>query len=168
MQKTLDQMTADPRTLHLACSLALAERPPSELVIWVIDQFEEMFTLCRDEQERKQFLDNLLYAASVPDGRSMVVLTMRADFYSRCAAYPALSALIASQQFLVSPMDLDGLRQAIEEPAWRVGLEFEEGLVATILDDVANEPAALPLLEHALLELWERRRGRMITLEACL
>jgi hypothetical protein len=89
MQKTLDQMTTDPRTLHLACSLALAERPPSELVIWVIDQFEEVFTLCRDEQERKQFLDNLLYAASVPDGRSMVVLTMRADFYSRCAAYPA-------------------------------------------------------------------------------
>ena len=166
MQKTLDQMTADPRTLHLACSLALAERPPSELVIWVIDQFEEVFTLCRDEQERKQFLDNLLYAASIPDGRSMVVLTMRADFYSRCAAYPALSALIASQQFLVSPMDLDGLRQAIEEPAWRVGLEFEEGLVATVLDDVANEPGALPLLEHALLELWERRRGRMMTLEA--
>ena len=166
MQKTLDQMTADPRTLHLACSLALAERPPSELVMWVIDQFEEVFTLCRDEQERKQFLDNLLYAASIPDGRSMVVLTMRADFYSRCAAYPALSALIASQQFLISPMDLDGLRQAIEEPAWRVGLEFEEGLVATILDDVANEPGALPLLEHALLELWELRRGRMMTLEA--
>jgi hypothetical protein len=63
-------------------------------------------------------------------------------------------------------MDLDGLRQAIEEPAWRVELEFEEGLVATILDDVANEPGALPLLEHALLELWERRRGRMMTLEA--
>ena len=167
MQKTLDQMTADQRTLHLACSLALAERPPSELVIWVIDQFEEVFTLCRDEQERKQFLDNLLYAASIPDGRSMVVLTMRADFCSRCAAYPALSTLVASQQFLVSPMDLDGLRQAIEEPAWRVGLEFEEGLVATILDDVANEPGALPLLEHALLELWELRRGRMITLEAC-
>jgi TIR domain len=69
MQKTLDQMTADPRTLHLACSLALAERPPSELVIWVIDQFEEVFTLCRDEQERKQFLDNLLYAASLHSQR---------------------------------------------------------------------------------------------------
>jgi hypothetical protein len=73
--------------------------------MWVIDQFEEVFTLCLDEQERKQFLDNLLYAASVPDGRSKVVLAMRADFYSRCAAYPTLSALIAPQQFLVSPMD---------------------------------------------------------------
>jgi energy-coupling factor transporter ATP-binding protein EcfA2 len=105
MHKTLDQMACDPRTLHLACSLALAERPQSELVMWVIDQFEEVFTLCLDEQERKQFLDNLLYAASVPDGRSKVVLAMRADFYSRCAAYPTLSALIAPQQFLVSPMD---------------------------------------------------------------
>jgi tetratricopeptide (TPR) repeat protein len=166
MHKTLDQMTVDPRTLHLSCSLALAEYPPSKLVVWVIDQFEEVFTLCRDEQERKQFLDNLLYAASIPDGRSAVLLTMRSDFYSRCAAYAELSTRIAAQQFLVSPMDLDGLRQAIEEPAWRVGLEFEQGLVATVLDDVANEPGALPLLEHALLELWERRRGLMMTLEA--
>jgi energy-coupling factor transporter ATP-binding protein EcfA2 len=140
LHKTLDQMSADSRTLHLACLLALAERPPGEIIVWVIDQLEEVFTLCLDEPERKQFLDNLLYAASIPDGRSVVVLTMRADFYPRCAAYPDLSARIAAQQFLVSPMELDGLRQAIEEPAWRVGLEFEEGLVATILDDVANEP----------------------------
>jgi len=54
--------------------------------MWVIDQFEEVFTLCRDEQERKQFLDNLLYAASIPDGRSMVVLTMREDFYSKAVS----------------------------------------------------------------------------------
>ena len=58
------------------------------------------------------------------------------------------------------------LRQAIEEPARLVGLEFEAGLVDTILEDVERQPGALPLLEHALLELWERRRGRMLTLEA--
>lgn len=166
MQKTLDQMMDDARSLHLAVSLAMAERPAGERVVWVIDQFEEVFTLCRDGREREQFFSNLLYAASIPDGRNVVLITMRADFYQKCAAYADLSARIAAHQSLVSPMEQDGLRQAIEEPAWRVGLEFEQGLVSTILEDLANQPGALPLLEHALLELWERRRGRMLTLEA--
>ena len=144
----------------------MAERPATERVVWVIDQFEEVFTLCRDGREREQFFSNLLYAASIPDGRNMVLITMRADFYQKCAAHSELSARIAAQQSLVSPMEQDGLRQAIEEPAWRVGLELEQGLVETILEDLANQPGALPLLEHALLELWERRRGRMLTLEA--
>jgi WD40 repeat protein/energy-coupling factor transporter ATP-binding protein EcfA2 len=166
MSKTLDQMNTDERTLHLAVSLALAEKPATERVVWVIDQFEEVFTLCQDSREREQFIANLLYAASIPAGRSVVALSLRADFYPKCAAYPELSARIAAQQFLVSPMSADGLRQAIEEPAWHTGLEFEQGLVETILDDVENQPGALPLLEHALLELWERRRGLMLTLEA--
>ncbi len=164
--KTLDELSADERTLHLTTSVALADRPPSEQVVWVVDQFEEVFTLCHDETERAQFISNLLYAALIPGGRSMVLLTMRADFYQKCAAYPELSTQISAQQSLVSPMSTDGLRQAIQEPAWRVALEFEPGLIETILDDVESQPGALPLLEHALLELWERRRGRMLTLEA--
>ncbi|MDT4953221.1 MAG: hypothetical protein QOJ02_1359 [Acidobacteriota bacterium] len=166
MTKTLDQLAADERTLHLAASLGLAERPSTERVVWVIDQFEEIFTLCADERERAQFLANLLYAAFIPNGRCAVILTLRADFYHKCAAYPELSARLAEHQFLVSLMGQSNLRQAIEEPAWHVGLEFEQGLVETILDDVENQPGALPLLEHALLELWERRRGTMMTLEA--
>jgi WD40 repeat protein len=166
MNKTLDQLAADERTLHLAASLGLAERPSTERVVWVIDQFEEIFTLCADERERAQFLANLLYAAFIPNGRCAVILTLRADFYHKCAAYPELSARLAEHQFLVSLMGQSNLRQAIEEPAWHVGLEFEQGLVETILDDVENQPGALPLLEHALLELWERRRGTMMTLEA--
>jgi hypothetical protein len=62
-------------------------------------------------------------------------------------------------------MDADMLRQAIEEPVRRVGLSFEPGLVDKILNDVANQPGALPLLEHALLELWKRRQGRTLTLD---
>jgi WD40 repeat protein len=166
MNRTLDQMNEDERTLHLAVSLGLAEQPASARVVWVIDQFEEIFTLCNDERERAQFLSNLLYASFIPDGRCVVLLTLRADFYHKCAAYPELSSCIAAQQFLVSLMSADNLRQAIEEPAWHTRLEFEQGLVETILDDVENQPGAMPLLEHALLELWERRRGRMMTLEA--
>ncbi|MBI4285092.1 MAG: hypothetical protein HY670_04215, partial [Chloroflexi bacterium] len=162
-------LRADERALHLAMRLALTSssftKEEETRVVLVIDQFEEIFTLCHDEQERRQFLANVLYGTSIPDGRSLVILTLRAGFYPRCAAYPDLAARIAAQQCLVSPMDVDGLLQVIEEPAQRVGLEFEEGLVGTILEDVANQPGTLPLLEHALLELWERRRGRILTLE---
>jgi hypothetical protein len=164
MQTTLDQMAKDERTLHLAVAFALADKPAGRIV-WVIDQFEEVFTLCSDEKERASFLGNLIYAASIPDGQSTVLLTMRADFLPKCADWPELATLVASQQFLVSPMDADMLRQAIEEPARRVTLGFDPGLVDTILGDVASEPGALPLLEHALLELWKRRRDHTLTLD---
>ena len=164
MQDTLDRMSADPRTLHLAATLAMAHRPPAAHVVWAVDQFEEVFTLCRNESHRAQFIANLLHA-SAPEGRSVIVITLRADFYQRCAAYTDLAARVAANQFLVSPMDAEGLRQAIEEPARLAGLEFEEGLVETIVEDVAGQPGALPLLEHSLLELWKRRRARMLTLE---
>jgi energy-coupling factor transporter ATP-binding protein EcfA2 len=163
MQQTLERLAVDERTAHLAVSLALAEQPNNKRIVWVVDQAEEIFTLCRDERERKAFLGNLLYAASVPGGQSSVVLTLRADFYSKAAAYPELAQHLAEQQYLVGPLDDGAMRRVIEEPARRVGLEFEPGLVGTILDEVAQQPGALPLLEHALLELWERRRGRMLT-----
>lgn len=162
MQSTLDRMGEDPRSLHLAASLAQAGHP-GRRVVWVVDQLEEVFAQKADERERAAFFGNLLYAATIPDGPGVVVLTMRADFYWRCASYPELAESISSHQFLVGPMD--SLRQAIEGPAHLVGLEFEAGLVDTILEDVERQPGALPLLEHALLELWDERRGLMLTLE---
>ena len=147
-------------------ALALAAAAPPARVVVVVDQLEEAFTLARDEMERERFLANLVYAASVPDGQAIVVTTMRADFYPRLAAYPEMAQLTAAHQALVAPLDEEGLRQAIEEPARRVGLVLEEGLVDTILEDVEHQSGALPLLEHALLELWRRRRGTMLTLEA--
>ncbi|HEY2593355.1 MAG TPA: ATP-binding protein, partial [Chloroflexota bacterium] len=165
LQPTLDSLATDARTLHLAVSLALARQPRTARVVLVVDQFEELFTQCWDPQEQAQFVANLLYAATVPDGRTVVVLTMRADFYAHCTAYPELAASIAAHQHLLSPLDEEGLRQAIEGPARRTGLVFEPGLVDTILDDVIGEPGALPLLEYALTELWSHRRGTLLTLE---
>ena len=166
MQRTIDGLRADERSLDLAVSLALADQPTDERIVLIVDQFEEVFTLCADETERTAFLANLCYATTIPGGRVMLLLAMRADFYHRCASYPQLAALMAAQQFLVSPLDHDGLRQVIERPAWRVNLELQEGLVETILADVADRPGGLPLLEYVLLEVWQRRRGRMLTLEA--
>ena len=165
MTQTVDSLYRDPRTLHLATALALSQKPSATQLFLLIDQFEEIFTLCSSESERKQFLENLAYAGSQPGGKLTVVLTMRADFYPKCATYPDFSTRLASHQFLVSPMNEDGLRQAIEAPAHLMDHQFEEGLVDTILRDISTQPGSLPLLEHALMELWERRRGSLLTLE---
>jgi hypothetical protein len=103
----------------------------------VVDQFEELFAQCWDEVDGAQFVANLLYAATVREGRTLIVLMMRADFYARCTEYPELAA----HQHLLGPMDEYGLRQAVEGPAQRAGLTFESGLVDKILDDVAGERA---------------------------
>ena len=132
----------------------------------VVDQFEEVFSLVASARERRAFVDGLVYAATIPGGRTTVVVAMRSDFYPRCADHPALRALVAEHQLLVGPLSPDGLRDAIEEPARLAGLELEPGLARRILADVSDEPGALPLLEHLLLELWRRRRGRLLTLEA--
>jgi CHASE2 domain-containing sensor protein len=150
-----DDLARDPRTLRLITAAT------DHRVVWVVDQFEEVFSLCKDEDERAAFIANLLYAAP-----NAVVITMRADFYIRCAAHPELAQQMAAHQALIGPMSEESLRQAVDEPARRVGLRFEAGLIDTVLEDVAAQPGALPLLEHALLELWERRRGGLLTLEA--
>ncbi len=162
---TLDGLHADPRSLHLALAQMVGPDSPDDRVLIVVDQLEEVFTLCRDEGERKALFSNLIHAASAPGGAGVVVVTMRSDFYSRCVPYPELAQLVSGRQLLVGPMARDGLRQAIEEPARRVGLELEQGLIDTILDDAGSDSGSLPLLEYALLELWERRRGTMLTLE---
>jgi WD40 repeat protein len=165
MQATLAGLAADRRTLHLAVSLALGADSPGGRVLIVVDQLEEVFTLCNEEREREQFFANLLHAAFASGGQTVVVLTMRADFYPRCVHHPELAQRTAHSLALVGPMDDDELRQAIEEPARRFGVLLEAGLVKTILDDVGPDAGALPLLEHALLEIWRRRDGNQITVD---
>jgi len=162
----MDNLAADERGLHLAVRLALSKGLAKSRLVLVVDQFEEVFTLCCNDLERRPFLDNLLYASAIAGGHTVVILTMRADFYAHCLAYPDLAARLENGQVAVTPMSEEELRRAIKEPVRLVGLEFEMGLVDTILDDVGSEPGALPLLQHALLELWERRRGRWLTGEA--
>jgi DNA-binding SARP family transcriptional activator/WD40 repeat protein len=131
-------------------------------VVLVVDQFEEVFTACRDEDERAAFIDALVRTAHRRDGEGLVVLAIRADFYGRCATYPALSKLLGGNDVLVGPMQRDELRRAIELPAQHVGLHVEPELVDALLADVENEPGGLPLLSTALLELWQRRDGQQL------
>ena len=131
-----------------------------------VDQFEEIFTACRDAQEREAFVDDLVREAHDPDGHTVVVLALRADFYARCAEFPELARLVGANHVLVGPMARDELRRAITRPAERVGLRVEPELEDALVEDVAGQPGALPLLSTALLELWRQRRGRELQLAA--
>jgi formylglycine-generating enzyme required for sulfatase activity len=162
VQATLmDDMRTESRSIDLFASRLLA-RSGAPLLLIVIDQFEELFTLCKDPGEQKMYIDNLLSAAS-PDGAVAVILTLRADFYARCAEFANLRSVLQQYQKFIGPMLLDELRSAIENPALQNGWDFEQGLVDAILHDIEGEPGALPLLSHALQETWKRRSGRTMT-----
>lgn len=161
-----EKLQLDGRTLHLAVKHTWSDAPLEQHLLLIVDQFEELFTLCHNQTERRAFIENLLYASAVAGGRVIVVVTMRADFYHRCVVYRDLARRISNRQILVGQMDEPELRRAIEQPAHRVGLKFEPGLVDVILADVARQPGALPLLQHALLELWEQRQEHLLILSA--
>jgi Novel STAND NTPase 1 len=127
----------------------LAELAPArDAGLLVIDQFEEAFTLCRDEEERREFIERLLDAA---ERGTPVLVALRADFYGHCATYPRLAAAFKHRQELVGPMSEEELRRAIEGPAQHAGLVLEPGLVEAVLRDVVGEPgaAASPLAQPA-------------------
>jgi WD40 repeat protein len=157
-------LEAQPANLDLAIRQALIGRPPSVQTLLVVDQFEEVFTLCRNERERTAFIDALLGAINSPRSRAKIVLGVRADFYAWCGERPALVAALQDAQVLISPMTEGELRAAITEPAARAGTTVEAALVETALGDTRNEPGVLPLLSHALLTTWQRRVGRRLTL----
>src|SRR4051794_17883806 len=131
-----------------------------------VDQFEEIFTACRDQRERDAFVAAIVDRAQDPDARSAVVLAVRADFYARCAAYPELARLMAANHVLVGPMSREELRRAITRPAERAGLRVEPELEDAIVTHVEGQPGALPLLSTALLELWQQRGGSRLELAA--
>ncbi|MEU0881461.1 hypothetical protein ABZ345_22855 [Lentzea sp. NPDC005914] len=135
---------------------------PHPLALWgavtadlvVIDQFEEVFTLCRDEDERVAFIEAITHAAE-----RKVVVGVRSDFYGHCGRYPALVDALHDAQILVGAMSPQELRRAITEPALRAGYTVEGALVSVL----EAEHAPLPLVSHALLETWRRRRGTRLT-----
>ncbi|MDX1687201.1 MAG: protein kinase [Candidatus Promineifilaceae bacterium] len=158
------QLLRDASGLLRAAKLILP-RDDSELVL-VIDQFEELFSLVEDETERAFFLDLLATAVTAPRSRVRVVLTLRADYYDRPLHYPEFGRLVRRHMETVLPLRAEELEQAIVRPPEAVGVTYERGLVATMIDDVLYQPGALPLLQYALTELFEERDERTLTHEA--
>ncbi|MFG2128994.1 helix-turn-helix domain-containing protein [Streptomyces sp. NPDC048751] len=129
----------------------------------IVDQFEEVFTLCHDATERARFID-LLLAAREPESRLRVLVAVRGDFYGRCAEHRGLADALRDANLLAGAMSPAELRDAVVKPATAAGLTVERALTTRLVEEVADAPGGLPLLSHALLETWRRRRGKTLTM----
>jgi WD40 repeat protein/serine/threonine protein kinase len=163
-ESLLNQLMQDERGLIRALKRVLPE-DETELLLF-IDQFEELFTLVDEEHKRTHFMDSLIAAISEPRSRLRVIITLRADFYDKPLNYNRFGELMRQRTEIILPLNTEELERAISAPAKRANLVLEDGLVTTIVADVNQQPGALPLLQYALTELFERRNGIMLTLEA--
>jgi Novel STAND NTPase 1/WD domain, G-beta repeat len=148
--------------------------PPQRRLLLVVDQFEELFTQCAEEGQRRAFISALHAAATAGHGpdqapAALVVLGVRADFEARCADYPQLAGAV-QDRYLVTAMTGRQLRMAIAEPAKKAGSKVDDDLVDVLLTEVRNgQPGVvgagvLPLLSHALDQAWRSRTGEILTL----
>lgn len=162
-ESLLTQLREDERGLLRAIRRILPPDPATELVM-VIDQFEEIFTLCDDETTRAHLLDSLVTAILDPRSRLRVIITLRADFTDRPLQYVDFGELVRQRTEFVLPLTPDELEEVILKPAERTGLTVEPGLAETIMTDLNDQPGTLPLLQYTLTELFEQRVGRVLTL----
>jgi hypothetical protein len=174
-----DELLAEPSRLGEIVRRAVRDRnardTPDARLVLVVDQFEEVFTACADEGERRAFVEAICAAGRVPDRTTtpplLTVLGVRADFYGHCLDYPELAAAVAAGQVPVRPMTGTDLHAVIERPAEAAGLTLERGLADRLvadlrsgLTDTDDSGGTLPLLSYALLATWQRREGATLTL----
>ena len=132
--------------------------PESEIrpLILVVDQFEEIYSLCKDVYTRDIFVKNLLYSAQDISKNVSVILTMRNDFMKETHQHPNLGCLFSEQGYLVPPMNKTDLREIIVEPAKNNGYDFDEGVISLLIEQSIGQPGTLPLLQFALEEIWKK------------
>ena len=152
LPQQIEAFKKDPE--HLLKTL---KRFSPEPAVIIVDQFEEVFTLCTEDEARDAFINNLLAVVQAQGPRHIVVLTLRADFETYLAQNQKLMSLFEEGQVRVTPLTPSDLHAAIEKPAKRIGLKFEEGVVDALVKDILGEPEGLPLLQFTLLQLWKTR-----------
>lgn len=161
--------------LALETALATANKGNGPLLL-VIDQFEEVFTHVSNEETRQSFARKLWELATHRDSEppTSLVMSLRVDFIGRCGELILTDSGLSldrlayddAHRVFLSRLAVEQLRAVITEPAARVGLALEEGLASRILNELGTEPGALPILEHTLDILWQRRQGRFLTQQA--
>jgi DNA-binding SARP family transcriptional activator len=159
----LNRLESGPRGL---LDVAEAIAPDGTELLLIVDQFEEAFTLTETEDDRAQFLESLRVASADPASRVRVIVTLRADFYDGPLRYPRMGDLLGSTTEVLSPLTPEELERAIVRPAEHSGLHVDRALVPQIAADVVEQPGALPLVQYALTELYDRRHDGRLTLEA--
>ena len=158
VQETTYKLRENPH--HL---VKLVNQHQGKSTVLIIDQFEELFALCLDEEARQIFIDNLLNFIEEGDIRHTLILTMRNDYESQLMRVSTFQRHYELAQVRVRPMNAAQLHEVIERPANQVGLNFEDGLIAELIRDFLGEPNALPLLQFTLLKLWENRDRNRVT-----
>ncbi|MCT9089657.1 AAA family ATPase [Streptomyces sp. ASQP_92] len=159
----LEEPALAPEAPALALRTWLAGQPDEHRALLVVDQFEEVFTVCTDGSERAAFLDALVHASQNAEQgalgpRTGIVLVVRADFYAHCLSHHALvDALRGGAQVPVGQPSRAELRDIIVEPAAWSGIRVEPDLLEAVLAEAAGQPGALPLVAHAMREAWHRR-----------
>jgi DNA-binding SARP family transcriptional activator/WD40 repeat protein len=159
----LDRLESGPRGL---IDVTDAIVPGGAELLLIVDQFEEAFTLTENEDDRALFLESLRVATADPASRIRVIATLRADFYDGPLRYPRMGQLFGSSTEVLSPLTPEELERAIVRPAEHAGLTVDSALVPQIAADIAEQPGALPLVQYALTELYDRRRDGRLTLDA--
>ncbi|MDB9376245.1 eIF2A-related protein [Nodularia sphaerocarpa] len=134
----------------------------NQRLLLVADQFEELYTLCTDAQERKAFLDRLLEAISHCRNFTFVI-TLRVDFLGQALSYRPFADALQYADLKLSPMTDEELQAAVEKPGKLLGVTIEEGLAERILSTVSAEPGDLPLLEFTLTQLWAKQQDAQMT-----
>jgi len=124
-------------------------------LIVLVDQFEEVYTLCETQDERDAFIANLLCAASDRARCVSVIVTLRSDFLGQIQQDSQLNQLFSSQGFLVPAMSEENLRDAIAKPAKQAGHPLDEATIQLLIEQTEGREGALPLLQFALTRIWE-------------
>ena len=132
----------------------LPDADSSPLIV-LVDQFEEIYSLCDDKQERMMFIENLLRAASEAGGRVTVVITLRTDFLGETQTHEVLNRVICEQQVMIPAMSEDQLREAIAKPAALAGHPLDDATITLLVNDARDREGALPLLQFALTRIWD-------------
>lgn len=133
----------------------VAMLPDARPLTLLIDQFEEIYSLCSDGGERDIFLGNLLFAAGHQSRLVSVIITFRSDFLGATHQHPAFNHLFSAQGFLVPAMGREGLREAIAQPALNAGYTLDEATINLLIEQTEGRDGALPLLQFALTRIWE-------------
>ncbi|MEH2059993.1 MAG: CHAT domain-containing protein [Nostoc sp.] len=131
-------------------------------LLLVADQFEELYTMSRDAQKRKAFLDRLLEAIYCCANFTFVI-TLRADFLGQALSYRPFADALQYADLKLAPMTDEELQAAVEKPAALLGVTIQQRLTERIVSAVSAEPGDLPLLEFALTQLWAKQLSAQLT-----
>jgi Novel STAND NTPase 1 len=129
-------------------------------MVILVDQFEDLFRYgirSNKADDVTRFVGAML-ATGRPDARIYLILTMRSEYLAQCAHYAELAAAINEGLYLVPRMDREQMRQAIVGQVRQGGGAITTGLVERLLNDAAVEEDSLPVLQHALTQMWPRAR----------